>query len=94
MLLLFSLGKRNQYNKRKLPIPVKLINNHHPDLLTSCNLLTLTDKPGKNVKKNTKREKDPISFKSKKTLSSLKDIKANISSKSLQYQYSGLFALP
>ena len=75
-------------------MPVKLINNHQPDLLTSCSLLTLTAKPGKNVKKNTNNENEPISLFSKSNLSNLKDIKAKVNSNNRQYQYSDLLALP
>ena len=40
--------------KKKKSIPNKGASNHHPDLLTSCNLLTLTLIPGRNVKKKTR----------------------------------------
>jgi len=92
--LLLSLGKRNQYNKRKLPIPVKVIKSHHPDLFTSCNLLTLTEILGKQVKNKTNKDIEPISLPLKRIISKRKASKANINSNNLQYQYSDLFALP
>jgi|TARA_B100001939_G_scaffold87558_1_gene75021 hypothetical protein len=89
-----SLGKRNQYNKRKFPIPVKLISNHHPDLLISCSLRTLTAIPGIHVKKKTNREIDPVSLLEKKIISRRKANKAKNNSNNLQYQYSERLALP
>ena len=93
-MLLLSLGKRNQYNKSKFPIPVKLINNHQPDLLTSCSLLTLTAIPGIHVKKNINNDIEPILFSSKKNISKRKANKAKKNSNNLQYQYSPLLAFP
>ena len=72
MLYIFlelSLGNKNQYNKRKFPIPVKLINNHQPDLLMSCNLLTLTATPGIHVKKKTNKDMEPLLVFSNKIMS-------------------------
>ena len=93
-MYLSLLGNINQYSKRKLPIPVKEIKSHQPDLPISCNLLTLTDKPGKKVKKNRNRENDPYSWWEKKILSNLKANNANNNSNNLQYQYSERTATP
>ena len=38
-----------QINKGIKPITVNKINNHHPDLFTSCNLLTPTARPDKKI---------------------------------------------
>ena len=86
ILFLFSLGKSNQYNKRKLPIPVKVISSHQPDLFISCSLLILTEMPGKNVKKKTNNETELTLFSLKKIASKRKDTKARRSSNNLQYQ--------
>ena len=44
-----SLFDTVQINNGIKPITVNEINNHHPDLFTSCNLLTPTATPGKRV---------------------------------------------
>tara|TARA_A100001011_G_scaffold395823_1_gene491929 strand:+ start:1791 stop:1973 length:183 start_codon:yes stop_codon:yes gene_type:complete len=54
----------------------------------------LTAIPGKKVKKRTNKENDPISLSSKNIISKRNENNASISSKSLQYQYSDLMALP
>tara|TARA_Y100001970_G_C14189147_1_gene834318 strand:+ start:1334 stop:1615 length:282 start_codon:yes stop_codon:yes gene_type:complete len=68
--------------------------NHQPDLFTSCSLLTLTQIPGRKVKKNINKENDPDVFSPKKILSSLKEIYAKKNSNKRQYQYSARLALP
>ena len=75
-------------------MPVKLISNHHPDLLISWSLLTLTAIPGIHVKKKTNKEIDPVSLFEKKIISRRKANKAKNNSNNLQYQYSGRLALP